>query len=334
MKKYLISVIILLSILSTSSAQAKNCTGKMIDPASDICWECIFPITIGAAPVVPGEKPDTANPTNPVCVCDGKIAGLPQVGLAIGLWEAVRLVDVTKSPFCFVNLGGQEIGEGIVSVGSGDDPRQSVADDNTAVWHAHLYYYPIGVILQTVLDVLCLEISTFDVGWISEVDPLWNDDQMSFLLHPEAILFANLIGQAVCAADCVAASVNKALDPLFWCSGCQGSMYPMNGRVQHHRTSLQSSLLTTSRMLYRLHRQLQLPVTSGEAALCQPYPSPIIKKSQYRTQMINPVPATDINTGCQPLGRSSIPYETLREIPVTGEDFGYLIWRKRNCCLL
>ncbi|XEO10470.1 TraU family protein [Orientia tsutsugamushi] len=23
-----------------------------------------------------------------------------------------------------------------------------------------------------------------------------------------------------------------------------------------------------------------------------------------------------------------------REFPVNGEDFGYLIWRKRDCCLL
>jgi conjugal transfer pilus assembly protein TraU len=332
-QKYLILLLISL-ILTLSNASAKKCTGKMINPVTDICWECIFPITIGSTPIVTGKKPDITNPSDPICICPGKIAGLPQVGLSIGLWEAVRLIDVTKAPFCFVNLGGMEIGAGLTNIGSGGDPEHDGSDDSSAVWHAHFYYYPIGFILQSMLDGLCLEVSTFDVAWITEVDPIWNDDQMSFLLNPEAILFGNLAAQAICAADCLAATFNTSLNPLFWCSGCQGGMYPMNGRIQHHKTSLQSSLLTTSRMLFRLHRQLQLPITSGQEALCQPIPAPIIKKSQYRTQMINPIPAPDTYFGCQPLGRSTIHYETMREIPITGEDFGYLIWRKRNCCLL
>jgi conjugal transfer pilus assembly protein TraU len=333
MKRCLILFISLI-VFNSSSVNAKQCTGKLINPISDICWECIFPITIGSIPIVPGQRPDTPNPSSPVCVCPGKLAGLPQVGLAIGLWEAVRMIDVTKSPFCFVNLGGLQIGEGLTNIGSGGDPEHSASDSSSAVWHAHFYYYPIGFILQSILDLLCLELSTFDVAWITEVDPLWNDDQMSFLLNPESILFNNLIAQAVCVADCAAATVHNPLDPLFWCSGCQGSMYPMNGKVQHHKTSLQSSLLTTSRMIYRLHRQLQLPLTSGPEALCQPIPFPIIKKSQYRTQMINPTPSPDMFSGCQPLGRTSIHYELIKEKPIVGEDFGYLIWRKRNCCLL
>lgn len=320
-------------ILQANLSFAKTCTGRMINPITDICWECMFPITIGAIPIVQGTRADTINPPSPVCVCPGKIAGLPQVGMTIGLWEGIRLIDVTKAPFCFVNLGGVEIGAGLFGVGSGKDP-QSNGDASSATWHAHMYYYPIGFILQTVLDLMCLAVSTFDIGWITEIDPLWQDDQLTFIINPEAILFNNLITQAACAADCVASSVYTALDPLFWCSGCQGSMYPLNGRVQHHVNSLQSSLLTTSRVLYKMHRQLMLPITSGVEGMCQPIPAPIIKKSQYRTQMINPIPAPDTFFGCQPLGKSSLIYEMGREFPIKGEDFGYMIWRKRNCCLL
>jgi conjugal transfer pilus assembly protein TraU len=64
-----------------------------------------------------------------------------------------------------------------------------------------MYYYPIGFILQSVLDLMCLEVSTFDIGWITEIDPLWQDDQLTFIINPEAILFNNLITQAACAAD-------------------------------------------------------------------------------------------------------------------------------------
>ena len=332
MKRFVL--ITISALLITHSAYSKVCTGRMINPITDICWECIFPITIGNIPIVMGKRADTSNPSNPVCICQGKILGLPQVGIAIGLWEGIRLIDVTKSPFCFVNLGGIEIGADLLGVGSGKDPNDDGDDTSSAVWHAHMYYYPIGFILQTILDLYCLEVSTFDVGWITEVDPLWQDDQLTFLLNPESILFNNLITQAACAADCVTATVYRAIDPLFWCSGCQGSMYPLNGRMQHHVNSLQSSLLTTSRVLYKMHRQLMLPITSGQEALCQPIPAPIIKKSQYRTQMINPLPAPDTFFGCQPLGKSSLIYETGREFPIKGEDFGYMIWRKRNCCLL
>ena len=67
---------------------------------------------------------------------------------------------------------------------------------------------------------------------------------------------------------------------------------------------------------------------------CQAIPSPMIKKSQYRTQLTVPVPTIDPFMGCNPLGKSTFFWESMREIPVSGEDFNYLIWRKRNCCAL
>jgi conjugal transfer pilus assembly protein TraU len=101
-----------------------------------------------------------------------------------------------------------------------------------------------------------------------------------------------------------------------------------------HNTSIQSSSLVVSRMLYKLHREVLLPITSGPEAICHAIPSPMIKKSQYRTQLTVPVPTIDPFLGCNPLGKSTFFWESLREIPVKGEDFNYLIWRKRNCCAL
>jgi conjugal transfer pilus assembly protein TraU len=95
--------ITILLICISHTVFAKTCTGRMINPITDICWECMFPITIGAIPVVIGTRADTINPPSPVCICPGKIAGLPQVGMTIGLWEGIRLIDVTKSPFSFEN---------------------------------------------------------------------------------------------------------------------------------------------------------------------------------------------------------------------------------------
>jgi conjugal transfer pilus assembly protein TraU len=329
-KSLLLFLALFITLLSISNASAK-CTGKIINPITDICWSCMFPFTIGAVPVVPspGNLPDTPNPSNPVCVC---VKVIPLPGIAIGFWEPTRLIDVTKEPFCFVSMGGEKIAtDTILPVGRGHAPAST--EQSVATWHVHYYIYPILYLLQIITDVICIEIDGFDLGYISELDPLWQDDELTFFINPEAILFGNLIAQTVCAADCVKATTGLPFDALFWCAGCHGGMYPLNGRVQAHYGSIQSSVLMAERVLYKMHRMLMAWVTSGEAALCQPYPSPIIKKSQYRTQLTTPISMVG-NKGCKQLGMSNVLYDTGKEIPVKGEDFGYLIWRKRNCCAL
>src|SRR5262245_390417 len=92
-----------------SSATLTPCSGRVINPVTDICWECMYPMTIGSTTVVSGNNPDTPNPDSPVCFCPGD--PLPQVGTALGYWEPVALVEVTRSPFCLVNLGGVSIGD-------------------------------------------------------------------------------------------------------------------------------------------------------------------------------------------------------------------------------
>ncbi|HFE31813.1 MAG TPA: conjugal transfer protein, partial [Gammaproteobacteria bacterium] len=83
------------------------------------------------------------------------------------------------------------------------------------------------------------------------------------------------------------------------------------------------------RMAAKLHRQLIARDTSSRGAMCLPLPLPILRKSQYKTQMLYPVPFT---LNAQPFGRVTIPWGAGREYPVRGEDWAYLIWRKKACC--
>ena len=317
-----------------NNSYAKTCTGRLVNPITDVCWSCVLPISIGAAPVVQGNTADTPNFPSPLCLCPIPVPPFVRPGIAVGFWEPIKMVDVTKEPFCFVGIGGIEIDPGI-SVGTGGDPEVGVGNEELpATWHVHWYEYPVFTLLNLIMDGLCLEGSKgVDLAYITEVDPLWLDDELSFLINPESILFGNLIAQAACAADCLFSTFSLPFDPLFWCAGCEGGMYPSNGKIGSHYTSIQSSSLAVSRMIYKLHRQLFLPITSGPEAICQPIPSPMIKKSQYRKQIAVPVPALDPFFGCNPLGKSPFLWESFREVPVTGEDFNYLIWRKRNCCL-
>ena len=48
--------------------------------------------------------------------------------------------------------------------------------------------------MEVVTDFPCLERGSFDLAYLTEVDPLWNDDELTLiLLNPDAVLFANPI---------------------------------------------------------------------------------------------------------------------------------------------
>jgi conjugal transfer pilus assembly protein TraU len=308
------------------------CTGMVMNPITSVCWTCLFPISIGPIPVVPGDAPDTTNYPSPICTCPEKTLGIPVPGIAIGLWEPVRLIDVSRDPFCFVNLGGTSIPEAQIWTGRGNTSNARHNNEYTT-WHLHYYIMPILYLMSIVLDVACLEVDGVDVAYLTELDPMWTDDELNFIINPEAAVFGNVIAQAACAADCLSASVWLPLDALFWCGGCQGSMYPTTGNIDADYGGVQTSLLATERLLYKLGRQGLALLTSTPLAICQPLPMPILKKSQYRTQMTFPIPMI-YPTGCKPFGRSNVLYDMGKEIPGVGENFGYLIWRKRNCCVL
>ena len=319
----------------TSQSQAK-CVGKFLNPVTDICWSCLFPITLGGMPIVKG-RIDTPNPRRVICTC---MKGLvPQIGIPVSFWEGVRVTEVTRSAWCMITLGGSQFMDlgtqlhGTVKANRGHHLRSSS-------YNVHYITYPVLNIMGVLMDWLCLEqmggggISGDMNIWFSELEASWMDTETQMLMHPEAVIFANPIAQAACAADCVAASAGFPLDPLFWCGGCQGSLYPYSGTVGSHVGEVQASLLVSQRILAKMHRVMRESITSGEEALCQPKVSPIIKKSQYKTQMVYPKPQTGGEHACSPLGRSSTLWGSGHAYPNTGEDFAYLLWRKRNCCAL
>ena len=323
------SIIFLIS-LSFSLPAYSNCVGRFVNPITDICWSCLFPITIGGMRVSSAGE-DTENPRDLICKCPMKTPPYIQVGFPVSFWEPVRLVDVTRTPYCLVNLGGISMmdrgvqGRGSVANNSGNRMRHSF-------YHVHWYIYPLIYWLELLTDFICLETAAFDVAYITELDPLWNDDETAFILNPEAVLFGNPIAQAACAADCLSASVGFSHDYLFWCGGCQGSLYPYTGTISAHGGGVQGSLLAAQRMIAKLHREELLWGYVGADGFCGKYPMPIIRKTQYKTQMVYPIPST--SQGCHPLGRSEVLWASGKEYPYQGEDFGYLIWRKRSCCLL
>jgi conjugal transfer pilus assembly protein TraU len=315
------SIFVFLAFIITGMAEAGSCHGRFVNPITDVCWSCLFPLSLGQINLISSNHlPDTKNPKLPVCQCPGN--PLPRLGLTMGYWEPVNLVDVTRTPFCLVNLGG-------VSLNFGKYYRKGTVEtdsnlSNQSFYHVHWYKFPLMYWLNVLTDGICVEKGDFDIAYPSELDVMWNDDELGFIINPEAVLFGSLPAQAACAADASTALLGSAIDKLFWCAGAQGSMYPL------------TSVLLSERMNYKLHRQGLLEdtvglddSTSSTKSICHTHYSPILPKSRYRYQMVNPLPTTN---ACYPLGRATSLWEAGHEYPFKGEDFGYLIWRKRNCC--
>ena len=319
-----------LAALSASPAFA-ICNKKFLNPITEVCWDCIFPISVGGLRIDLGtSRPDTQNQTLPLCFCPGVP---PRPGLAIGLWEPARLVDVANEPGCFVNMGF-EIDFGLLALGKTSRTTMNGASTGSK-WQAHYYFYPLISWLGLIVDGLCMQSAQFDVAYISEIDPLWQDAELNNIINPEAILFANPIAQAACAADCAVASSGRLpLDQLHWCAGCGGSVFPIQGESAAHVGGIMASQVVATKMQARMHRLALARRTAGSRALCQTESAPIMTKSHYRFQVTRPRAKTGGRWGCGPTGFSPQFIDRLREFPFKGESFGWLMWRKRNCCAL
>jgi conjugal transfer pilus assembly protein TraU len=297
-----------------------------------------MPISIGKAVNIglglSPKKRDIKNPKSPVCACVK--ANVPVPGITVGFWEPTRLIDVTRTPYCMVNLGGLQLGNNRLKV---SDYARGYGKHHAhrSFYHVHYYIYPLIYWLELITDFACLEESNFDVAYISELDPTWNDEMLQTIFTPDAHLFGNHLAQASCAIDCAAATIKFPRDEMYWCAGCWGNIFPYGGANADHVGGVQSSSLYAARILAKMHRTGLAQITSTDdgkvnGPLCRKHRAFKIKKSQYKLQMTYPA-STSKDIGCWPLGLTDVMYSRNKEYPYDGQDWGYLVWRKRNCCL-
>ncbi len=325
-------VMLLLFFLFLGKTAWAGCHGKLFNPLLDLNRQCVYPLTIGGKKVIGSGVPDRKNPSQPACVCLNN--GLPKVGLVWGFWEPFALVEVVREPFCFPSLGGLKLPLGTHAT-HGTVAQSQANSTERGFYHVHYFEYPMLFLLEAVASD-CVKSGVPVVKYASELDPTWNNETLANVFSPTAAFFSDPVQQSLCAADCAQANAKLANDKLHWCAGCQGPMFPVFGHVQAQVSEVQSSLLLTQRLLYRLHHLGQLPKTAATSTsrLCKnPKPLWQMEKSMYRTQMVYPKVAKKAGKGgCEPLGRSSVVWESNKVTPITGEDFVYVIWRKRNCC--
>ena len=339
----LCAVVLVLSSFGVRAA----CKGAFPNPVTDVCWSCLFPMKVAGVRVSREGVSDPKTDAPAVWTC--RRGAVPVPGLNMSFWEPLRTVEIVRQPYCLVSLGGVSMDPGIHAPAHGRSAQRNasvnvsfagnVGEDGmgtpssgTAFYQAHWYHTPWLFILESVVDTSCLENAAWDLAYLTELDPVWGDALASFILAPESAIFANPVAAAACALDCRAAYANAPVNELFWCSGCQGSLYPLSGWIAGMTSSLQAWHLIAARMTVKLAREGLLWAAYGEKGQCGPYFEPIPRKDVWRTQLVYPTVTASGDKCCRPLGAPTQTWGSGKTPPYTGEDGAILLWRMRDCC--
>lgn len=346
--------IILISLLVVFAASCPavaaddpKCKNNFPNLVSDINWRTFFPMRLGGNVImnygsmpdnVGTENTDDFNPNSVFCTCDDAITGYPRAGAYVSFWEPSRAIEVVQKDGCYPFLFGMDMGKGMSPFGAFGTGGQSNQAGAKAFYNIHYYAFP----LLTVMDLIsglewCTDwINDIDLLGMTEVDPGWNDDELTIFINPEAIMFGNPIAQALCAVDALASSAGFPLNALSWCAGSWGSLYPFTGNTGTVGSQVRTTSLLAGRLLARYARLPIYPAaefdTSSAGAKCGGIVRPFLKKSQYKFSTIFPIPETE-DRGGHVFGSSPFTWGEHRNIPGTGEYQIYMVWRKRNCCL-
>jgi conjugal transfer pilus assembly protein TraU len=320
-------------VAAAAFAQGPSCTGAFPNLVTDVCWDCVFPISMGGGLInvgISSSDYDTGVGASPICVCASNLS----VGTPVGFWEPRYMVDTTNVPGCLPLLGGISISVPYNSeeIGAYAPTNAHIRGTNTAAFmQVNEYLNPIMSAMGLVTSSPCLDNRSFDVPYMSWADPTWGDDSLSLMLTPYAYAFAGLPEIASEAPDAIAAAVSFPIPELFWVAGGWGPMYPLDGHVAQATTPEQVSHLLLARLFAKLHAAGVEQTTAGEDSLnscgAMGVPELIMDKRQYKTNRTFPFP----DNLCTPIGRP-LQFQEIGAARPQDKDYGYFIFQRKDCC--
>lgn len=302
-----------------------------MNPISSVRWNCLLPITIGGIPWGTSGNPladradNSLGSQSPICLC---MDPLPRIGITLGYREPIRIIESVKDPFCFPTLGFG-MSKGPWGGGSKSNNKSGGGIDFS---NTHMYIFPVFKMLSLFTDLICLqsEPGGFSIAYTSEVDPSKKSDQLALLLTPEALLFANPVAVMACQIpDAIASMAEYTIPPLYWCAG-NHSIFPLSNNTVSMGNYVEAAEVNASKLVFSMHRKLQLWGSLGNQGLCGMYPMPIWNKMQYRLQTAMPIP----DYFCRRLGQPSIIWNHGKNPPgaPNNDNLAFILWRKRDCC--
>ena len=334
MSKKLRNSLLALTFLVFPANQAfAICEGSIINPITDVCWQCMFPMSMGGMSFGHGAGASAGEGTGTtVCSCP---SSKTLMGMSVSFWEHARLNETVKDAYCFPSLGtGMNDGGGLSSLLAGSQRGGDAAEHSEySSQQSHWFIFPVWIWLNLFTDFPCIEKKPFDVAYMTEVDPLWNDDALSFVINPEALLFGNPITQLSCVADTIAATVGSPIDSMFWCHGAWGSPYPLSGS-KSDSLSMSTNAGLAARTVFKLGREMLLFDTGINECAQSGVMTPIMHKNNYRFQIARPVRGNE----CIPVGKPPMIWGAGKNPSLgagknSADNFLWVMTRARKCCI-
>jgi conjugal transfer pilus assembly protein TraU len=334
MKKTTLLGLFISSVIFTNPALgAGACTGSFPNPITDICWDCMFPVTFAGGVInmgITGTDYNTGVSPLPACLCINTLTA----GTPMSFWEPRYMVDITNIPGCFPLMAGLNMDPPYNASEYGATNIDDAAIGGTsksAFMQLNEYVNPILSAAGIIMASPCLDNRSFDTPYVSWADPSWGDDSLALILTPYAYAFTGLAEIAAEIPDSIAATFGFPLPELFWVAGGWGPMYPLTGNVATANTPEQTSHLLMARIFAKLHAAGLQQTTAGQSALeaCSAFglPELIMDKRQYKTNRTWPF--TD--NMCTPIGRPLLLQEAGAARPID-KDYGYFIFQRKDCC--
>jgi len=230
-----------------------------------------------------------------ICVCPRPPPVFFETGIIVSYWEPFLLED-TVSVAHYSAMQGQSMGSSAIDELGGKNKSSDAVE----------------------------------IANESTFDPMWQNDELSILIHPEAALFANKEMQMACMLDAGAVNLGHTLDFMPWCVGSGGSAYPMTGHVDNDNI-VQANSTVAARLIYKLCRVGMICDPADN--LCGCNPTPIWIKSHYKLHTARPANRSP----AYPVGKSAKFYDTGLNPPYRGEqgsndEFLWVVYRKQRCC--
>jgi conjugal transfer pilus assembly protein TraU len=326
------AVIVFIGSTSLTFAEDGTCHGRFLNPIAEINWNLILPIKIAGVPFAygVGSNESPLATTSPMCICPGRLFGYPTPGIMATFHEPLYIEEIARIAGCFSSIGGKRILSGYDMQNMSLDLDASQGD--IARWQVHWYTYPVFKLLKLFQDFACVQSDGgYALAYITELDPTWQNDEWGAVFNPEAILFANPIAQAACIIDAISSTAYLPLDPLFWCAGSWGGVYPFTGNANANSDRLQSAYLVGAKLIAKLSRVGMLWDTVGQWAMCSPVPSAMWIKSQFTIDPVYPMVKEGIGV---PIGAAPIVYLTAppQSYPMF-ENVTNVIFQQQQCCM-
>lgn len=325
---------------STSYADLTSaCADTPIDFTTDVCWECMYPMSLGDVVIQASDLPDTPSiHPSAICTCPTTAYPFVRIGLTLSFWEPARLIETVKIPYCFPALGTEISSASPGQLHGGTQKNQNEGKGQVFA-QAHYYEFPVMAYISSEIDTYCGtgSSSDIDLAYMTEVDSLWNDDILSAMISPEALLFANPFAVFSCVADAANVNLSQTLgtsvNAMFYCMGSWGTAYPLTGHI-NSQNYVEANAGIAARLIYKMGRELMLCDHNADATACSCENTVIWNKANYRLQIAKPVRAWT----CTPIGESGYLWASGKNPPFSAggnksDNFLWVMFRKNTCCL-